>query len=89
MKRRRRGLGSSAADHNSRAAWRLEYAEDNAKNVLHHVGNGACASAVNESGHMNTNYGQYLAERKGGGKPFEGSSLIQKAMDAIKKHCVR
>jgi hypothetical protein len=91
VKRRRRGLGSSAAEHTKR--WKMweEDTRNNAQAVLHHVENGACAAAVNESGHMNVNYGRYMSDIRGAG--WTGSSTVStavaRAMDAIKRHCVR
>ena len=91
-RRRGRGFGSSAAEHRTRAeGWRVD-TENNANAVHHHVANDACSSAVNETRHMNTNYGRYLAETRGAGKA-PGSSVtaavVTAAMDAVKRHCIR
>ncbi len=64
---------------------------NNAKAVLQHVENGACAAAVNESGHMNVNLGRYMSDIRGAG--WTGHSRVttevSKAMDAIKRYCVK
>lgn len=96
MKRRRRGgLGSSAAEHEGRAEnWR-KIAEGSANRVHKHIvkGSDECPLAVKESAHMNMAYGRYLAEVEGatGSVPRSGvtGAVVGAAMSAIVRRCLR
>lgn len=86
MKRRRRGLGSSAAVHAVRGEAARSRIRDNARDVIRLAEDGACEMAFGHLTGMHIQHGEALAH---GSNAREEGSLMIKARHVFRRNCVK
>lgn len=92
-RRRARGLGSSAAEHQGRAVGLSHNAHDYAVDVVRHSEAGECGAAYDKLLAANRNYGAAIHEYKGAGWrdrfPETTERTIKRAEVSFQRNCVR
>jgi len=85
-KRRRRGLGSSAAEHGSKIKGLCEVAAINGRSALDSLKKKDCERAIRDLSRAQFAAGRAYAHAQSGGGPTRPCSA-QYATDAIVEHC--
>ena len=90
MKRRRRGLGSSAEEHTKRFDAAAHEAEAAAGNAIAAVKDRSCAAALSYLHNMAMYMGRAQSERRAGGRQISlRTELTSKAFSVFKSSCVK
>lgn len=95
MKRRRRGLGSSAAVHRDKTVRLASVVEGEVKNAVDHLQRGACDAALRALGRGKFAAGRAEAHMESAGSQaphgalFEAKGQLAQAENDIVKRCLR
>lgn len=91
MKRRRRGLGSSAAVHTRRGDDATHSARGDADDAIRLAEDGKCSSAYQYLKIAVMSYGKVIAEHEGGGKKPSSdlTQAVHRATDHFGRYCIR
>ena len=92
MARRRRGLGSSPADHSARATAHAQDTRASAKELARLSAKGQCKTALTELSRMNRQWGATIHEYKGAGWkrkfPHKIADQVEGAEKVFELNCV-
>ncbi len=95
MAKRRKGLGSSAAEHNTRAVKSESWASDEAREAFDAAKAGKCARALGSLLLANKHLGTAVSERRGAASspesmqiPHGVATLVDHAGAAYRRYCM-
>jgi hypothetical protein len=88
-KRRRRGLGSSAAEHTRRLTDFLHTAAVHARGATRAAKGGKCGEALMQLSFAQEHYGAAIAEHEGAGnRGVPAHANVRAAREAFRQHCL-
>ncbi len=94
MAKRRKGLGSSAAEHNTRAVKSESWAQDEAREAFNAAKAGKCTRALGSLLLANKHLGTAVSERRGAAdspehmhQPHDTAALVSHAETAYRRYC--